>query len=66
MYKVLKNKRNLYTLLRYRKKALSEIEKYLMNILIDKFSKDFNILKALKQLPNTYFFEYLIIDLQME
>ena len=66
MYKVLKNKENLYTLLRYRKKALTEKDKELMNSIIDNFSRDFNILNELKNTPNTSFFECLLIDLKKD
>lgn len=66
MYKVLKNKRNLYTLLRYRVKAETNFEKSIMNSIIDDFSRDFNVLNEIKLLPNTPFFECLTLDLELE
>ena len=67
MCKILNNKQNLITLFTYRKKAKDECQLELMNVIIDKFSRDFNITNLLKSLRiEQNFLECLILDLEKE
>lgn len=62
--KILKNKRNLITLLEYKKKVKSDLEKQLILSIIDKFSRDFNIWNLLKESEGCQFIESLSLDLE--